>query len=130
MFTTIENVKKQTGYDVTNDDIFRAQAVLETYLGRVEEDIEDPNDNAIMGKATAYQAAYMKKDYDRVFEQMAIVTVQQSDGGVAPNNNMAAPFIAPLAFFAMRSLSWKRSRSVKTGSMWGGLFNRTRWETE
>lgn len=130
MFITVEDTKKLTAYDVSLDDLYRAQAILETYIGMVEEDIDNPNDLAIMGKATAYQAAYMKNNYERIYEQMAVRSIAQSDGGLAPDRDLAAPFIAPLAFFAMRSLSWKRSRSVKTGSMWSHVFHKDGWETE
>lgn len=119
MFTTPDEVKKWTTYEVTAEDVVRAQTVVEAYVGRVEEDIVDVNDLSVLARATAFQAAYMKNDYERVYEQVALVQIVQTDGGMTMDRNMAAPFIAPLAVLALRALSWKRSRSVKTGSLYG-----------
>lgn len=130
MFTSVEETKKLTGYDVSLDELYRAQSILESYIGKVEAEIEAPNDLSILGKATAYQAAYMHDNYDRIFEQMAVTRIAQSDGGVAPDTAMIAPFIAPLAVLATRSLSWKRSRAVRTGSMFGRVLHIDRWETK
>lgn len=119
MFTTPDEVKKWTTYEVTAEDVVRAQTVVEAYVGRVEEDIVDVNDLSVLARATAFQAAYMKNDYERVYEQVALVQIVQTDGAMTMDRNMAAPFIAPLAVLALRALSWKRSRSVKTGSLYG-----------
>jgi hypothetical protein len=127
MFSSVEQTKAITGYDVTLDLVNQAQAVLEVFLGKVEVEIESAYDLAILGKATAFQAAYMKNNADKVYEQIAIRSVAQSDGGAVMNTEMWAPFIAPLAFLAMRSLSWKRSRSVKTGPVFEGS-SRIGWE--
>lgn len=120
MFTSVEQTKALTGYDVTLDLVNQAQSVLETFLGKVEAEIDDAYDLAILGRATAYQAAYMKNNADRVYEQIAIRSVAQSDGGAVMDLDMHAPFLAPMAAFAMRSLSWKRSRSITTGPIFEG----------
>lgn len=127
MFTSVEQTKALTGYDVSLDLVNQAQAILETFLGRVEAEIDNPYDLAVLGRATAYQAAYMKNNADRVYEQIAIRSVAQSDGGTVMDVDMHAPFIAPLAMFAIRSLSWKRSRSVVTGPIFEGS-SRIGWE--
>lgn len=128
MFTTIEQVKSLTGYDVSLDQITRAQGILESFLGKVELEIESAYDLAIMGRATAYQSAYMANDTEKVFEQVAIKQVLQADGGVTLDTNRHAPWIAPLAHIAMSSLTWKRSRSVKTGPVFNSTGPVPYWE--
>ena len=127
MFTSVEQVKAMTGYTVTLDVVNQAQAVIEAYLGKVEAEIDSAYDLAILGKATAFQAAYMLNNTDRVYEQIAVRSVAQSDGGAVMNTEMWAPFIAPLAFLAMRYLSWRGNRSIKTGPVFEGS-SRIGWE--
>lgn len=127
MFTSVEQVKALTGYEVSLDLVNQAQAVLESFLGKVEAEIDDPNDRAVLARATSFQAAYMKNNADRVYEQIAVRSVAQSDGGAVMNTEMWAPFIAPLAYLSMRSLSWKRTRSVRTGPVFTGS-SRIGWE--
>lgn len=119
MFTTIEQVKAMTGYDVTTDAVFKSQVILETVLGKVEAEISDANDLAILGRATAFQCAYMANNYDKVYEQVAFTYKGQSDAALNPDTSLMAPFLSPFAVFAMRRLSWVRSRSVKVGSLYG-----------
>src|SRR6478609_6434711 len=106
MFTSVEQTLAITGYTVTLDQVNQAQAVLEVFLGKVEAEIDSAYDLAILGRATAFQAAYMRDNAHRIYEQVAVRSIAQTDGGVTMNTDMAAPFIAPLAFFAMMSLSW------------------------
>ena len=130
MFTSIEQVKAITGYDVTLDEVNQAQAIIEVFIGRVDTDVDDPYDRDILGKATAFQAAYMHNNADRIYEQVAMRSIAQTDGGVTLNTDMLAPFIAPMAYMAARGLSWKRSRSVHTGSIHGGPRFLRRWVTD
>jgi hypothetical protein len=97
MFTTINNVKEYTNADVTLDLIKRAQAIIEVFVGKDEVDVENPSDLLILDKMTAYQAAYMLNNEDIVYTQMA------------------SPFVAPLAVFAAKGLSFKKPRSIRTG---------------
>ena len=129
MFTNVAEVKDITGVDVERDDITRAQHVIEVFVGRNESEVSGADDVALMAKAVAYQAVYMKSNYDRVLEQAAIKQFGQMDSQMTLDTDMAAPFIAPLAVFALRNLSWRRSRSIKTGAMFGRGM-RGRWETE
>lgn len=119
MFTTVENVKTITGYTVTTEQVYAAQVIIETFCGRVEAEVTTPNDRALLAKATAFQAAYMSQNYQTVFEQVAVTSIAQTDGGTVLDIGMAAPYIAPLAIFAMRNLSWRKSRSIKIGPMYG-----------
>lgn len=127
MFTSVEQTKALTGYDVSLDLVNQAQAIIETFLGKVEAEIENPYDLAVLGRATGFQAAYMKTNSASVYEQIAVRSIAQADGGVVLDRDMHAPWIAPLAHMAMATLSWKRSRSVSTGPMFAGE-SRLGWE--
>jgi hypothetical protein len=129
MFTTVENVKEMTGYDVDAPSIMRAQVILESVTGKVEAEVSDANDLAIMGRATAFQVAYMANNYDKVYEQVAFTYKGQSDAAISLDANLMSPFIAPLAVFAMRRLSWVHSRSVKVGSLYGKTAQ-VAWEVD
>lgn len=129
MFTTPEYVQAVTGYTVTVEQVTMAQGLVETLIGRVEAVVTDANDRAILGNAVAYQAAYMRDNPKVVFEQAAVKAVRTGESTVSFDVDQGAPWYAPLAVEACKRLSWRKSRSVRTGPM----FNRTRlssWETE
>lgn len=126
MFVTTSEVLELTGYTVSAADIKRAQYIIESYVGREESAVEDPNDKALLGRATGYQAAYMNKNGDMVFEQIGAKYLGQNNSVVTFEDD--SPFVAPLAKIACRKLSWRGSRSVKTGN----IFNSgaaPSWET-
>lgn len=120
MFTSEEQTLALTGYTVGLDLINQAQGILETFLGKVEAEIDNPYDLAVLARATAYQAAYMKTNSEAVYEQIAIRSIAQADGGVTLDRDRHAPWIAPLAHMALSTLSWRRSRSIKTGPVFEG----------
>lgn len=130
MFINVNGVRDITGIEVDNSLIIRAQHVLEAYVGRNESEVTDADDVSLMAKAVAFQAVYMKSNYDTVYQQVALIQMAQIDGQVTLDRNMAAPFIAPLAVLTVRNLSWRRSRSVKTGSIFAGQRSMGRWETQ
>lgn len=115
MFATPEYVKDVTGYTVTAEGVTIAQTVIESYIGRPEQDISNPRDFEILKKATAYQAAYAYDNYGKVFQQVAMKQVTQNGGIVTFKNGDETPFIAPLAVLACKHLSWKRSRNLSIG---------------
>lgn len=129
MFITKEQVLTMTGYDVDATLLAQAQSIIEVYVGKVEAEVDDATDLALLGKATAYQAAYMKNDGARVFEQAAVTQIGQFGQLVSFNSATDAPFIAPLAAISCRRLTWRRSRSVRTGSWFGGAPVLDRWDT-
>lgn len=118
MFTTIETVKELTGKTVTQETIIMAQNIIESYIGRVEVDVSNPSDRDIAGKAVSYQAAYMFGDEARVFEQMGATQIMQFGQMVTFSPGSEAPWVAPLAVMACKRLSWRRLRSIRTGSLW------------
>lgn len=128
MFVNVKEVKDITNVDVTNEDIRVAQHIIEAFVGRNESEVTSPDDNALMAKAVAFQAVYMLDNYDRVYQQVAVKQLAQVDGQLTVDSDMAAPFIAPLAVLTLRKLSWRRSRSVRTGSIFGGRLSVPRWD--
>jgi hypothetical protein len=130
MFITKEQAENLTGYEVDSTLLTRAQSIIEAYVGRVEGEVDDAGDLALLGKATAYQAAYMKENSQLVFEQASVVSVNNFGSAVEFTQNGVSPHISTLAVIACRNLSWRRSRSIYTGSMFGNASYRDRWETE
>lgn len=129
MYTTVDKVKSITGYDVTVDVIERAQYIIETVTGRAESDIESASDLRLLSNATAFQAAYMKDNFARVYEQVALLSKTATDSEIVMNPAMDAPFVAPLAVIAMRGLSWVKSRSIKVGGTYGSYVMPS-WEMD
>ena len=117
MFSTVNSVKEYTGYDVALDLIKRAQAIVEIYIGRDEIDIVDPADLLLLDKITSYQTAYMLENEEIVFKQIALNSSSSENSNQNYDTNMASPFIAPLAVLASKGLTWKRSKSFRTGKI-------------
>jgi len=130
MFITKEHVQNLTGYEVDSTLLAQAQSIIESYVGKVEADVDDAGDLALLGKATAYQAAYMKNNSQLVFEQTAVVQVNNFGSGATFVQDGASPHIAALAVITCRNLTWRRSRSIHTGSMYGREPYVDRWATE
>lgn len=129
MFVNVKEVKDLTGIDVDNSVILMAQTVVESFVGRNESEVSGADDYALMRNAVAFQAVYMKDNYDRVYQQVALVQSAQADGSMTLDKELSAPFIAPLAALTLRNLSWRRSRSVKTGPIFGRSLE-VRWERD
>jgi hypothetical protein len=117
MFSTVNSVKEYTGYDVSLDLIKRAQAIVEIYIGRDEIDVADPADLLLLDKVTSYQTAYMLENEEVVFKQIALTQTGFQDTAQNYDTKMSAPFIAPLAVLASKGLTWKRSKSFRTGKI-------------
>lgn len=129
MFTTIDEVKELTGADVSQETIIMAQGIIESWVGRVEAEVSNANDSMLLGRATAYQAVYLD-EFEDVFDQPAVVSVNQYGSGVSFRQDGASPWIAPLAVIACQRLSWRRMRSVKVGSIFNRPAEPSRWATE
>jgi hypothetical protein len=70
----------------------------------------------LLDKITAYQSAYMLDNEDIVYKQIAVISQGgQSTGSVVFDARMDAPWMAPLAVLASKGLTWKRSKSFRTG---------------
>ena len=118
MFSTVNSVKEYTGYDVSLDLIKRAQAIVEIYIGRDEIDVVDPTDLLLLDKITSYQTAYMIDNEEIVYKQVAVLSQGgQSTASVSFDGRLSAPWMAPLAVIASKGLTWKRSKSFRTGKI-------------
>lgn len=125
MWVTVEEVKELTGQDVPLTTIAQAQGVIESYVGRLEPEVNHPTDKMLLGRATAYQAVYMFEDEEKVFGTVAARQVMQFGNSITyRESDTVSPFVSQLAVIACQRLTWKRMRSVKVGS----LFSQRLWE--
>jgi hypothetical protein len=115
MFITPEQAKKLTNKELAADLIYRAQNIVESYIGKTESEIKSGKDKILMGRAVAYQAAYMKDNEDIVYEQMAVTTSGSGTNFQNIDREKDAPWISPMAFLTLKGLSFKKSRSYRTG---------------
>jgi hypothetical protein len=115
MFATIAEVLAITGVTVTDPDIYKAQALIETAAGRPEEliPLTATTDLLWLKKATAYQCAYIKDDPLSIFEQANVESVTQ-DGGFKVVFGDRNVWLAPASQQALQNLSWRKSRTIKT----------------
>lgn len=131
MFISKEQAAALTGYDVSAELLNMSQGIIESYVGRSEAEVDDARDLSNLGKATAYQAAYMRDNPELVFEQMAVNQIGQFGQIMSFRyGDTVSPFIAPLAVISCRNLSWRRARAIKTGRIHGAPVSDVRWETE
>lgn len=118
MFITPEEVMEITPYEgITLEQVRQAQFVIELYVGHSEAEITSPRDKALLSSAVAAQTVYMMDNPDITFNQIKATTVSQG-GRMTTFAGDEAPFIAPLAVLACKGLSWKKTRSVRVGSIW------------
>ena len=115
MFSTVNSVKEYTNLDVSLDLIKRAQGIVEIYIGRDEIDILDPADLLLLDKITSYQAAYMLDNEEIIYKQIALNSAGSGDTLQNYDIKMSSPWMAPLAVLASKGLTWKRSKSFRTG---------------
>lgn len=116
MFTTPENILKTTGKEVTAEDVYRAQVVIEIYVGRGEAAVKNGRDRAMLERAVIMQTIYQLENYDMVYEQVAAAAISNNGSLITYQaGDKASPHIAPLAVMACRHLSWLKSKSVRTG---------------
>ena len=116
MFANTNDVKEITGKVVNNQLVNRAQYVIEAFVGKMEDEVENLKDIEILKRAVAYQSAYMENNEDIVYEQMAVSTTGQNDAYTTfRNNDTNSPWIAPLAVIVCGKLSFMKARSVYTG---------------
>lgn len=115
MLITATEIKNRTGYEIPSTVVSVAQMMIESYVGRVEEDVSEPNDIAIMGNAVAFQAIYIAENVEDSFMQSHIKSLTQGEVTTAFVWEKFAPFMSPWASKSCEKLSWMRSRSINTG---------------
>lgn len=127
MFSTINSVKEYTGYDVTLDLIKRAQGIVEVFIGKDEIDIENVSDLLLLDKITSYQTVYMLENEETIFKQIASISVGTGDSLQNYDTKMFSPFMAPLAVIASGGLSFRKSKSLRTGRIFQAI-NESDWK--
>lgn len=125
MFTTEQEISNRTGVFVDTQRVMNAQMMVETFIGRVEEDVTDASDRAILATAVTFQAIYLGDNEDMAWEQIAAKQIGQNESVMTFDPTMFAPFMSPWAVKACSRLSWMRSRSISTGPVFSG--QRTGW---
>ena len=117
MFTTVNEIKNLTGIEVSSENLNLAQMMIETYVGRVEEDVDDASDKALLAQATMFQAIYMEERPDSVLTNAATTMLTQGGAQAVFDTKLFAPFLSPWAAKACSRLTFTRSRSIRTGKV-------------
>jgi hypothetical protein len=129
MFITPAEITAKTGYVVETNVVQRAQTMVESFVGRVEAEVTEATDKALLGHATMWQAIYIMEEPEAMLQQVAVKTMMGGDQTTVFDVEKFAPFFAPWAFKACERLSWRRSRTIRTGPVQMKPL-RPRWEYE
>jgi hypothetical protein len=118
-WATIATVKGITGKDVDQDAINLARDVIELKSGAIEAAAEvGPRDRYWLGKAVAYQAAWLASQVDYL-ERLSVTSASQD--GQSANYTADGLELAPLARLALKRLSWRGTRTVQPGAAPAGV---------
>jgi hypothetical protein len=118
MLATTTDVLELTNRNLSQSLINRAQAIVEMYVGKFEDEITNEKDLELIKRAVSYQAAYMDENEDIVFEQIAASTISQNDASTTfKAGDQVSPWIAPLTVMSCKKLSFNSSRSIATGKI-------------
>lgn len=112
-WATKQDVADVTGVTVTDEQLNRAQSVIELFVGRTESETSTSRMTAAtlgwLKKAVAYQAAWMSGRPD-LFEQVAVK--RTSADGQSVEFTGDGQVLAPFAKRALKRLGWKGTRSI------------------
>ena len=112
-WSTVAQVLTLTAATVTEDELTRAEAVVALAVGRdpatTPADALSARDASWIGKAVAYQAAWMQAQPD-MFTRSAVTSY--GDNGQSLTFAPSGQTLAPLARRALARLSWKGTTSV------------------
>ncbi|WP_445520440.1 hypothetical protein [Streptomyces sp. NEAU-174] len=110
-WATPQQVIDTTGVTVTWAQLVQAQAAVEVFSNRIYADTPRMRTRDVywLGKAVAYQAAWLVGQYD-VSTRLDSSQVQQD--GVVASLDAKAMVLAPMAKWALQRVSWMRSRTV------------------
>ena len=115
MFVTVEEVQELTGFSVNDATIRKSQAIVEVMAGKTESMVNPTTQAADLSwlkYATAWQAAYMESDPDKLYEQANVQSISQNNNKVDFGGRVYA--VSPLVVEAIKRLSWNKSKGVKT----------------
>ena len=114
-WATPQQVIDTTGVTVTDAQLLQAQSSIEMFSNRIFTDTERIRTRDVywLRKAVAYQAAWLKGQYD-LHTRLDATQVQQ-DGVVASLSDKAM-MLSPEAKQALQRCSWMRSRTIHVRS--------------
>lgn len=115
MFITKEQINDVLGVQIDAVTLSTAQMMVEAFIGKSENDVSDASDRAILGRATAFQAIYIKDQRIDVLEQVGVTQMDVGATTYRFNEKKFAPYMSMWAVEACKNLSWYGTRSVKTG---------------
>lgn len=101
-----------TGVVVTEAHLAQAQGHIELFSGVTEDYAVKARDVRYLRMAVAYQAAFVKGQID-LATRTDVSSVTQDEMSLV-YANQEAPVLGPLARHALKRLSWKTNRSVRT----------------
>lgn len=110
----IDQVSHMTGVVVTDLVMVRAQSLLELFTEIYADALPiyvTPRDYRHLQDALVYQAAWMAPRLD-VFDAMDLSSVSQD--GMSATFNAQPKWIAPIAWRAIKQLSWFRTGRIRT----------------
>ena len=112
-WATVADVAAYTGAEVSDAQVFQAQAVVDLFSNTTEAASADmkARDRGRLRYAVAYQAAWAAEQVD-VTSRTEVTDVRQDGMWFTPGHEDAL-FLAPLARRWLMRLSWRRSRSVQ-----------------
>lgn len=101
-----------TGTSVTQAQLDTANAVVEIYVGVVEDARDNlrPRDLRLLKKGESFQAAWMASQVD--YTGRSDVDLVSQDGLQYSKGDADMHVLAPLAKAAISRLSWRRSRTI------------------
>lgn len=123
------DAKTLTGKDLTAEDLAKALAIIEVYIGVYEE--QYPNlygqDARAIKRGIAWQAAWMVERPD-MFDRDDLLSFNQDGQGATGSKTWN--LLAPLARMALARLSWRgsKSTSVSLSSTTTDPDDRLPWE--
>ena len=97
----IDDVKRLTGIATNEVKMNQAKAVVESFIGRLESEIEG-KDLEWFIRMVCWQTVYMTEN--DVFTTANVESIRQDDSTVKFNKNFS---VSPLVITATRHLSWK-----------------------
>lgn len=114
--TTPDQVLNMTGKTVDETACRVASSMIDTKAGLTEDMPEDaisPRDAAILGRAAAWQAAWVASKLAQGLLDQRESTRQTSAAGVSDRRDSDASILyAPMALMELRNLSWVGTRAV------------------
>lgn len=115
-WASVSDVSTLTGVTVTDAQLTQAQGLIDIHAGRTYAALDrtGTRDAAWLKAAVAYQAAWLTGQPD-LFQRLDVTEIPQ-DRGTPPAITEKALVLAPMAKWALKRVSWLKSRSLHVRS--------------